>query len=300
MIALKKILYGTLLGVSLLGLVACEEDTAVSDQRQGTVAHYADSMPSPEFAAKNMATPAQSRTASLDSGSVEIEANNLAYSHSLSAKADREVVAPFIDHLASFCQSISGCAVMEASTSIGDYHSYGNFTARATRENIGLLNEQLETSDHRVEITSRATTAEDLSGPISDAERRLSMLRTQRTQLERLQQRADADFNSLVLIGRELAQVQSNIESVERQRSNLRTRVDTEMWSMHITSNPREVSRLDPMTQAIKAVPENLSHATALAITFTSFVLPWVVVPLGLLVAWRIRRRRRRARGANA
>lgn len=296
MISFKKILYGALLGVSLLGLAACEEDTATSDHRQGMVAHYADSAASSEFAGKSMATSVRSGAAAPDSGAVEIEANNLAYSHSLSAKADREMVAPVVDLLSSYCQGLSGCVVMEASTSIGDYHAYGNFTARATRKNIRLLNEQLESSDDRVEITSRATTAEDLSGPIADAERRLSMLKTQRTQLERLQQRADADFNSLVMIGRELAQVQSNIESVERQRSNLRTRVDTEMWSLHITSNPREVSRLDPMKQAIKAVPENLSHATALAITFTSFVLPWVVVPIGLLVAWRIRRKRRRAR----
>jgi predicted PurR-regulated permease PerM len=114
----------------------------------------------------------------------------------------------------------------------------------------------------------------------------------------------------LITVSKELATVQTQIESLTTQRANLRRRIDTDLLTINF-SLPLQTyqSEQSPVRDALRSFGSDFRQAVGAVITVLANVLPWLVVLIPSLVLlrllWRwisrwIARRERRAEVASA
>lgn len=141
-------------------------------------------------------------------------------------------------------------------------------------------------------------TAEDLAAPIGDSAKKLAMLNDYRSKLEALRGNASQNIDALIKVNQELAQVQSDIESLSGERAHLIQRVETEILTVSIsTSNSRAFWR--PIGNAFSDFGINLAQGISSAIYGAAYIIPWSIT---LLLLWwggrKIWSRRRRVNAA--
>lgn len=147
------------------------------------------------------------------------------------------------------------------------------------------------------QIIMHAQSAEDITAPIVDAERRLeakTVLRDRLTAMLRDQTvKTAAD---LIAIERELAQAQSEIEAITAQRDSLRTRTDTIRIDISYVGAARQIGGADlsPIYQASNAINQTAVNSVSWLIWFIAAAVPWL--PLIAVVWWGTRRLMRRWR----
>lgn len=224
------------------------------------------------------------------------EQNYLAYSHAMKVEVGEGKVRAAFDAGQAACAAAAAdlCAVLESEIATGQ-------TLRATlkvrAKPAGIAKVRAAFSGQG-EITEQSTTAEDLAAPISDGEKKLSMLKDYRSKLEGLRDRAGNDVDALIKVNEELASVQTELESVAGTQAQLIQRVDTEILTV-IIDEGYNVSFVKPITLAFKEFGMNLAKGTAAAITVVAFLLPWAIA-VALLAwigrkLWRWRTRRQQA-----
>ena len=227
------------------------------------------------------------------------EANRyLAYEHSIAIRADDEKVVGMFEAAQAACRAAveESCVILQASLQRGD-GAAASLRFRAKAEGIRKLVALLSADG---EVTHHATTAEDLAGPIADTEKQLAMLSDYRTQLEALRGRSSNNLEALMKLTRELAEVQSQIETLSGSQAHLMKRVQTELLTVTINSWHDE-SFWSPIADSGRSFSGILSRGIAGLIMVVAYLLPWIVV--AGLVAWGVRailRKRRRARAEAA
>ncbi|QPF84961.1 DUF4349 domain-containing protein [Bradyrhizobium genosp. L] len=193
-----------------------------------------------------------------------------------------------------------GCTIL--STSI-DRANEGRISARTSLrikpEAFEALAAVLAAPPARVIM--HAQSAEDLTMPIVDTERRLetkTMLRDRLTAMLRDQTTKTAA--DLITIEKELAQAQSDIEAITAQRDAIRTRTDTirvEISYFGVTGLVGGAD-LSPITQAFSTISQTAANSAAWLISFLAAAVPWL--PVIALVWWLARRGLRRWRSRAA
>ena len=216
----------------------------------------------------------------------------LAYEHTIAIETDEEKIAPLFDAAQAACLAAAAesCAILEARITKGDYAS-ASLKFRAKANGIRKLVEVLSAQG---KVASQSTTAEDLAGPIEDNAKRLAMLTDYRTKLEALRNRGNADMDTLIKLTRELAQVQSEIETLSGSQAQLVQRVETEILTVSIGSSYRP-SFMSPIAEATSDFGGYLSEAISVVIIVVAFLLPWALIAILGLWIWRKLRRRRKA-----
>ena len=221
----------------------------------------------------------------------------LAYEHSMSISADDDKVVALFDAAQAACRAAveESCVILEASIHRGD-SAAASLRFRAKAEGVRILVAALSADG---EVTNRSTSAEDLAGPIADNEKQLAMLTDYRTQLEALRGRPSNDLDALMRLTRELADVQSQIETRTGSQAFLMNRVQTELLSVSINSYHTQ-SFWSPIGDSARSFREILSESIAGLILAVAYLLPWAVVVS--LLAWAVRafQRRRKRRRAEA
>jgi hypothetical protein len=218
----------------------------------------------------------------------------LAYEHSIYLEADEEKVLPIFEAAQAACRDAvdDSCVILNAQVSSGDSASASlRFRAKAggIRKLISVLSAQGK-------IASQSTSAEDLAGPIADTAKQIAMLTDYRTSLEALRGRTSNDLDALMRLTRELADVQSQIESLSGSQAGLTQRVQTELLNVSINSH-RGHSFWGPIADSTTEFGDVLSSAIAAVILAVAYLLPWVVVIGGIawvaraVLRWRKRRK---------
>jgi hypothetical protein len=234
--------------------------------------------------------PAQMETRAAGAGSY------MAYEHSVALDVDDTRVVSTHDAIATACQRAvaDGCLILESHVTTGR-DVYASIKLRARSEGIKKIIAGL---DSLGTIVRQSTIAEDLSKPIADAKKRLEMLTDYRSRLESLRARASTDVDALIKVNKELAQVQSELETETAAQSNLKLRIDTEILNISIASN-LEKSFWHPIGSALKDFTSNLSDGISSAVTAMAYILPWsiLLIACGWLSAklwsgWKRRRAR--------
>ena len=130
-------------------------------------------------------------------------------------------------------------------------------------------------------VIGRSTHAEDLAEPIADTERQLALLTLHRDRLAELMKSKEIKIDQLITVSRELASVQSQLDSLGSQRANLRRRVDTELLTIQL-SLPRYdyAANNTPVTDAFRDFGSDFREAIGMVIRFFAVLLPWLVVVL--------------------
>ncbi len=232
----------------------------------------------------DMAAPPETRAAKPSSF--------LAYEHSIDIDAQEKQVPQLFASAQQMCAAATAdaCVVLESRISSGEgAHATLKFRAKAAG-----ISKLIEGLSKQAEVANRSSVAEDLAAPIGDANKKLQMLKDYRTKLEALQGRATADVESLIKLTRELAQVQSEIESLSGSQAKMMERVETEILTVNIKSE-RNKSFWHPITSAATDFGSNLSSGVASTIVAVAFMLPWAVLlfilGFGLRKLWRLLRK---------
>jgi hypothetical protein len=225
------------------------------------------------------ANEARSQDAAKD-GEAPARQEYLAYEHSVTLDVVEGQVAAVFELARRACKEAAAdaCTLLDSDVSKGRDTS-GSIKLRAKRSGIQKVLAALSTQG---DFTRQSTTAQDLSGPITDNAKKLAMLIAYRAKLEALLARAGNDIESLIKLNRELAQTQNDIEALNGQQTNLVQRVDTEILTIHIESVERR-SFWKPISHALDNFGSNLSEGISTALTAIAYLLPWMFI-IGVMV----------------
>jgi hypothetical protein len=145
------------------------------------------------------------------------------------------------------------------------------------------------------EITSRSRLVEDLNIPIHDLERRLEMKAVLRDRLTAmLRDQTPKTAADLITIEKELAQIQSDIESITAQRDGLRIRTDTVRIEINYVGAASLIGGADltPVYQAVATISQTAVNSLSFLISSLAAIAPWL--PVIALIWWLGRRGMRR------
>ncbi|WP_417070040.1 DUF4349 domain-containing protein [Niveibacterium terrae] len=217
----------------------------------------------------------------------------LAYTHSLSLDVAEDRIVPVFNDAQAKCREMGeGCEILESRLESGHSPS-ATLKFRVIPAGIPKLVAALGLQG---EIAAQTTQAEDLAAPIADAARKQAMLETYRARLEALQARAERDVDALIKLNRELAQVQSDLETIAGERARLAKRVTREILTIAIAPRQNR-SFWRPIATALSDFGPSLSQGVSTAITALAWLLPWSVVFgfafLGVRWGWRRAKRTR-------
>lgn len=244
------------------------------------------------IAAKRMASPEAADAAAAPAQAAAPQQQYLAIEHTVQYDVAADRLAAAHQTALTTCQQLVAeqCVVLASSLNTGESTAGAMLKFRARPEGIIKLKAALGSQGT---VTDQSTTAEDLASPIEDATKRLAMLASYRTKLEALSTRSSDDVEALMKVARELAQVQSEIESLSGEKAHLMQRVDTQI--LNVGLHVRGTDTLwQPIGQTLAGFGRNLAEATAGMITAVAFALPWAL--LTLLLVFVVRKLRRRSR----
>ena len=216
----------------------------------------------------------------------------MAYEHTISVETDEAGVAVAHEAAQAACKAAvdEACEILDASITRGK-SSRADLRFRVKPAGVEKLKAAVSGSGT---LVSQHTRAEDLSGPVADSAKRLSMLKDYQVNLESLRKQAGKDVDALIKVHRELAETQSEIEALVGEQARLTQRVETEILSIHIGS-AIESSFWAKIARSLSEFGTNLSSGVASVITGLAYLIPWGCVLLFLV--WGVRRlwlRRRR------
>lgn len=229
----------------------------------------------------------------------------IAYAHSVGLRLPVQAVETTMQGHIAACNA-AGTAVCIVTGSWMNAYSQDQVSAslelRATPDWVSrfLSGIDAEAEAARGEVTSRQTTAEDLTVSIIDTGARLKAQETLQARLEKLLAERPGDLGEILETERELARVNGEIDALTSRLANLRQRVEMSRLSVNYETrvNPVSQGALAPLAEAFGAFFYNLAGAGAAVITAFAIGLPWLLLIGALLWIWlrllwpRIRKRR--------
>lgn len=209
----------------------------------------------------------------------------LAYEYSASMRLPAGAVANVMADHQTRCEAAGAnvCQVIYANlTEQNADNVYGSLQIRAAKTYMdgfrdGLSGDAEEADGQLVSMTARA---EDLTRQITDTEARLNAQKTLRDRLIGLLERETDDVGDLLQIERELARVQSEIESAEGWLKTLRARVAMDKLDIDYRSIPKAVTpqTAQPLKDAFTSFFSDLAWSLAAVIRFIATLIPWLIV----------------------
>jgi hypothetical protein len=254
-----------------LGLAACSKSDFMMDKS-------AQSRPMPiAESADNASTRPRAQP--------EERRRYLAYEHNLVIDAARDRVAPLYRQVQEACEKEAAeqCVILRASLDTRGDNINASLRLRAKPAGVRRIAALIAGQG---EVVNQGLSADDLTAPVADSEKRLAMLTDYRTRLEGLRERAGSNIEALIKVNQELAQVQSQIESATGERARLMQRVDTELLSISIYT-PENRSAWRRVGRAFDNFGQEFANAIANAVTFVAYLLPFTVVLVAFIWAMR-------------
>jgi len=294
-----------LLGLSALALAACEDANHFSAQPETTSsADFAPAALQKRVVQDASRQLAHERAEAADGNTGADPAGvYLAYRYGFGLVMPAAAVKPTSDKHIQICRDAgpSKCQVTGSNTNnFSDENIQANLSFRAEpdwlQSFITGMKADIDDIDGRIQTEN--TSVEDLTRAILDTDARLKAQKTLRSRLENLLETRDAKLPDLLSLERELARVQSDIESATANLKALRARVSMSVVNLSYTSERVAVSRssLSPIGAALKDFVGIVSRGLAGVIRFVAALLPWmifVILPGLFLLRWFWRRRKK-------
>lgn len=288
-----------LIPISLLFLAGCTQQFSDASMSEG-----ARPSPAPVAMESDMAYGKVASSTAPQSSNNPIGQSYLAYRYNYGFELPAKAVAPTAKSHAQICQDAGAekCQLLSSSTNDNnDAYVSANLSLRAAPEWLETFIGQIQTSvsDQDGRMTSNSVSAEDLTRSILDTDARLKAQTTLRDRLQGLLATREAKLPDLLALERELARVQSEIESATTTLAVLRQRVTMSQVTINYQSQSVAVSRsaFAPIVAALKSFLGELSYGLAGVISFFASILPWlllVILPGLFLLRWFWRRRKKK------
>jgi hypothetical protein len=262
---LRAFRFAILLAVSLAG---CSSHDQASGSRGGAAVGLAARAPAP------MAAPAAEATEAFRVPRSE----TLAYEHHIFVEVTKEVLPTRMQEIQSACISNKdlACSMLDYSIRNDDGVPSGTVRMRLAPSGVDPM---IAIAAKGGEIASRNTHAEDLAEPIADTDRQLALLTTHRDRLAEFMKSRDIKVEQLIVVSKELASTQAQIDALGTQRANLRRRVDTELLTINLSlPSHASAAQQSPILDAFRSFGSEFRYAVANVIRFFAVLVPWLVV----------------------
>jgi len=229
----------------------------------------------------------------------------IAYSHSIGLRIPVKAIEPTMQAHIDVCNTAGPAVCVVTNSQLNAYsddEAWASLHIRATPAWIDtfLAGVEAEAEAVKGEVTSRQTTAEDLTVSIIDTDARLKAQILLQARIEELLADRPGNLGELLETQRELARVNGEIDSLTSSLAVLRQRVDMSQLAIDYQTkiNPVSQGALAPLGDAFGSFFYNLSGAVAAVITAFAVGLPWLMLIGALLWIWlrliwpRIRRKK--------
>lgn len=206
--------------------------------------------------------------------------DTLAYEHSVSIELNRKLLPTRLREIESACATNKPveCKVLEVSLHGQEDVFTGIIRMRIAPQGVEST---VEAASLGGKLTSRSTRAEDLAQPIADTQRKLALLSTHRDRLAEIMKSKDLKIEQLITVSKELATVQTDIDSLSTEQAQLRRRVDTDLLTINLSPpNAAYIAQQTPIRDALRYFGRNFREAVAQVIGFVAVVVPWLVILL--------------------
>ena len=213
----------------------------------------------------------------------------LSYTHHLQISVPGAQLEPALKALQAACQAVpeQGCIVMQLGL-YGRNMEGASINMKVQRTSVDAFRTQANSLG---KLLSWNTNAEDVSGPMTDATRRLAMSKALREDLLELRKQSRGNIDALIKATEKLAEVQAVIEATEGDLATLNRRVAMDDLSVDLVS--ADASRIDhhPVSDAVSRFVDNLANGLGALVTFLALALPWMLLIASLPFVWRGLRR---------
>jgi hypothetical protein len=217
-----------------------------------------------------MATTAQSPAA----------VDTLAYEHTVSIEMTAELLPTRLREVEAACNAdrASGCTILDVSLNSRQDLPTGSIRMRLAPTGVEPI---IALASKDSTVTGRNTRAEDLAETVADTERQLALLSLHRERLTEFMKSKELKFEQLITVSKELATVQSQIDSLSTQRANLRRRIDTDLLTINLSLPTHAyAAKGSPVTDALRYFGSDFREAVGMVIRFLAVLLPWLVILL--------------------
>jgi hypothetical protein len=289
-------------GTSALVLAACGAPNRDYASSPAMAPEAAMKMAEPMYAAEESAIGGEGA----NDGTVQQgQEQYIAYMHSIGMRLPVKAIEPTMQGHIDACNKAGPSVCIITNSWLNAYsedEASASLNLRATPAWIEtfLNGVEAEASAAKGEITTRQTTAEDLTVSIIDTDARLKAQETLRGRLEKLLESRPGELKDVLETERELARVNGEIDSLKSSLAALRVRVDMSQLSVSYETkrNPVSQGALSPLGDAFGNFFYNLASAIAAVVTAFAVGLPWLILVGALLWIWlrliwpRIRRKK--------
>jgi hypothetical protein len=232
----------------------------------------------------------------------------LAYSHLLNVELSSDLVEVRYNAVRNLCLTDVnlGCQLLGSEITASTYSAYNSHAElrfRLPHASVQKIEDAVLApagKEGTVRIRARSTTAEDLTGPIADIDRRLQLAKDYRERLTKIAARPDLPTNDLIKVESELSNTQQQIENMTAEQRGLSHRVETELLTIGFYDTPTIGSAFQPIGRSFQQAGITFGRNVADAIEFTIGALPYL--PLGAVFfvlagyGWKLFRRIQRGR----
>lgn len=285
----RKILVLAVLPLLLLGCGRSEHPSyfTVASPRNAGVTGFADVASAPE-----QDKPAPPNNIQLFS-----------YNHALDMIMAKASIEPRYQRALARCEHDAAlhCRLEDASLNKTDDGANASFT-------VAMPHSAIETFEHALEapvageqagdakVTSRTTSASNVTQQSGDAARKVAQLKDYRDRLAALAARKDLSVDDLIKVAGELSSAQSALDDAASSQSDIADRVARERLTVSLSERPSAPTVSNPIAEVWHSSMDLLAQSTADVLEFLILAVPWMPVTIGALFLlrwlWRIARRR--------
>jgi hypothetical protein len=264
-----------------IALVACGQQASDSPSEMARAA-----APMTKMAADSMLGGAeQSMTELSEPTATNPEVKKyIALRHHLNVELAAEQLQAGFDAALKHCEALS-CQILSANFNKETQYNppSASLSVRLPPRNVEVFLGGLAKSG---EIIQHTREAEDKTNQVVDAEARIQNLTELRDRLRQMLGDKSAKFKDIIDVERELANTQSQLDSIMSLRKALRLETDLVAVNIHFSARQgiTEQGFFSPVARAIKDAGRVMMESLASLITLVMSALPWVVIGIPLIV----------------
>jgi hypothetical protein len=212
----------------------------------------------------------------------------IALRHHLSLEMPSEQMQANFDAAIKHCEALN-CQILNATYNKQTPYSppSASLSVRIPPRNVSVFLSGLAKNS---EILQHSRDAEDMTNQVVDADARIQNLTSLRDRLRAMLRDKRAEFKEMIDIERELANTQSQLDSMQSMRKVLA--LETELVAVSLDFSAAqgitEQGFFAPVAQAVKEAGRVMMQSFATVITFVVSVIPWLL--LGIPFVYLIRK----------
>jgi len=213
---------------------------------------------------------------------------SLAYEHTVTIALEPAVLPNRMKEIQEACATDKkyGCTLLDVLLRSATDAPSGTIRMRLAPGGVAVFT---ATASKNGAIKEQITHAEDLAQQVNDTERELALLTAHRDRLIEFSKDKSLKIDQVMTVSRELASVQTQIDTAATTRANLHRRIDTELLTLKLNV-PAEtlIAQRAPIHDAFESFTSDFSDAIAQVIRFIAGLIPWLVVIVPGIVLLRL------------